>query len=546
MSIEMALFSGVLCAALVGCAAAEASALSIVPKPVEVDRSRANFTVDGETQILFGAANAELEKVADYLASVLRPATGLPLPVAATAEKEAHENNSLLSLVEDDGELGREGYRLEVCRKGVDIAAPHAAGLFYGIQTLRQLLPPQVFSETPVEGQQWTVPCVRVRDYPRFAWRGLLLDVARHFMPKEFVKKFIDTMALHKMNSLQLHLTDDQGWRVEIKKYPKLTEVGAWRSETVAGHVRATPQRFDGIRHGGFYTQEDIRELVAYAAERHVNLVPEIEMPGHAQSAIAAYPELGNTGEQLPVLTYWGVNPNIFNANESTILFLQDVLAEVIQLFPSPYIHIGGDEAVKDQWKASPTLQARIKELGLANETEMQRYFIGRMHNFLDEKGRRLFGWDEILDGGLSSGAVVMAWRGVDKAVQAARAGHDVVMAPTKFTYFDYYQGKRESEPLAIGGYLPLKRVYSFNPMPEELSEEEGKHILGAQGQLWSEYIKTPEHVEYMAFPRACALAEVAWTPQKDRDYDTFLKSLETHFQRLESLGVGYRELKSK
>ena len=545
MGMRMVFLQGMLCGVLIGCSAAAAAAPNIVPKPVELERNLGKFRLGEETRILFAGTDPCLEKTAAYLASVLRPATGYPFPVAP-AENEEPENCIVLSLMSDDEGLGREGYRLQVRRERIGIAAPQAAGLFYGIQTLRQLCPPEIFSPSLVHGQRWTVPCVRVRDYPRFAWRGMLLDVARHFMPKEFIKKFIDTMALHKMNSLQLHLTDDQGWRVEIEKYPKLTEVGAWRSETVVGHVRKTSRRFDGMRHGGFYTQEDIRELVAYATERHVNLVPEIEMPGHAQSAIAAYRELGNTDEKLPVLTYWGVNPNIFNPNETTILFLQDVLSEVLELFPSPYIHIGGDEAVKEQWEASAAVQVRIKALGLANETDMQRYFIGRMHDYLGEKGRRLIGWDEILEGGLSTGAVVMAWRGVDKAVEAARAGHDVVMAPTKFTYFDYYQGKKKSEPLAIGGFLPLEGVYSFDPMPEGLSEEEGKHILGAQGQLWTEYIKTPKHVEYMAFPRACALAEAVWTPQKDRDYDSFHRSLKAHLQRLDMLGVTHRKLLSK
>jgi hexosaminidase len=373
----------------------------------------------------------------------------------------------------------------------------------------------------------------------------MLVDVARHFMPKESLMEFIDTLALHKMNSLQLHLTDDQGWRVEIKKYPKLTEVGAWRKETLLGHARHTPRKFDGTPHGGFYTQEDIRELVAYAAERHVRLVPEIEMPGHAQAAIAAYPELGNTGEQLPVWTSWGVNENIFNADEKTIQFLQDVLEEVIALFPGEYIHIGGDEAVKGQWEQSEAVQARIKELGLSDEREMQAYFIGRMNDFLAERGRRLIGWDEILEGGLTKGATVMAWHGDEPAVRAAREGKDVVMAPTAYTYFDYYQGDKRTEPLAIGGNLPLERVYAFDPIPKELTSQEARHILGAQGQLWTEYIATSEHLEYMAFPRACALSEVVWMPQDAREYDDFVARLGTHLERLETRSTNFRRLDS-
>jgi hexosaminidase len=440
--------------------------------------------------------------------------------------------------------LGDEGYSLQVTPASITIAAPQQAGIFYGIQTLRQLFPPQVFSDTPVEGVRWMIPCVRIKDYPQFRWRGMHLDVARHFMPKEFVLKFIDLVALHKMNSLHLHLTDDQGWRIEIKRYPRLTEVGAWRDETLVGHANKKPHEFDGKRHGGYYTHEDIREIVAYAAQRYINIVPEIEMPGHAQAAIAAYPELGNTGEQLPVRTFWGVNPNIFNANEETIILLQNVLTEVLDLFPSPYIHVGGDEAVKDQWKQSPEAQARIKELSLKDEDELQSYFIKRMDTFLSEHGRRLIGWDEILEGGLAPGATVMSWRGVEGGIKAAKMGHDVVMAPTTHTYFDYYQSKnRREEPLAIGGYLPLEKVYDFQPVPSELTEEEAKHILGAQGQIWTEYIPNPKHAEYMAFPRTVALCEAVWTPGEKKDYADFLRRLTVHLKRLDLLNVNYRPL---
>ena len=404
MSMTMALLLGTVCAGGVR----DGSEIRIIPEPVKVEAGRGTFRLNEETRILCEPWNDGATKAAKYLATVLCPATGYPLPVETASESRevdrvdcvgGVDNAILLVIVSGEEGLGREGYRLRVTRKGVVISAPHGAGLFYGVQTLRQLLPTDVFSPTRVERKKWTVPCVEIEDFPRFAWRGMLLDVARHFMPKEFLKEFIDALALHKMNSLQLHLTDDQGWRVEIKKYPRLTEVGAWRKETVVGHARHTPWKFDGKPHGGFYTQDDIRELVAYAAERHVRLVPEIEMPGHAQAAIAAYPELGNTGEELPVWTGWGVNENIFNADKKTILFLQDVLEEVVALFPGQYIHIGGDEAVKGQWEQSEAVQARIKELGLNDEREMQAYFIGRMNDFLAERGRRLIGWDEILEG---------------------------------------------------------------------------------------------------------------------------------------------------
>jgi hexosaminidase len=377
-----------------------------------------------------------------------------------------------------------------------------------------------------------------------------LLDVARHFMPKEFVKKFIDLLALHKMNSFHWHLTDDQGWRIEIKKYPKLTQIGAWRKETLVGRMERESQKelkFDGTAHGGFYTQDDAREIVEYARARHVNVVPEIEMPGHAQAAIAAYPELGNTAQQLEVGTKWGVYENIFNPKETTILFLQDVLTEVLGIFPSKFIHTGGDEAVKTQWKASADAQARIKELGLKNEEELQGYFTGRMAEFLKSKGRRLIGWDEILEGGIPPDTAVMSWRGEKGGVAAAQAGHDVVMAPTGYTYFDYYQSKdKDKEPLAIGGFLPLETVYNYDPVPKEISAQFAKHVLGSQGQLWTEYMSSPKQVEYMAFPRLAALAEVAWISKEKRSYPEFLERLSRHLERLTVLDVHYRRLDAR
>lgn len=533
---------GALCsAALMVITMQTSSASDLIPKPVSVKNFEGFFDLDTTVSLIFETGSADAEATAQYLASVLRPATGFELPVVSG--DHATGKTIVLSILGEDHALGREGYRLEVNPDRVRIAAPHAPGLFYGVQTLRQLLPSEVFSLSKADALKWNIPCLAIEDYPRFPWRGMCLDVARHFLPKEFVKKFIDALALHKMNSLHLHLTDDQGWRIEIKKYPRLTEVGAWRDETLAGHAKDTPPKFDGERHGGFFSQEDIREIVAYAAARHINVVPEIEMPGHAQAAIAAYPELGNVADKLGVWTRWGVNRNIFNPEETTILFLQDVLEEVIALFPSPYIHVGGDEAVKDQWQASAVVQDRIKALGLRNESEMQSYFIRRMDTFLTAKGRRLIGWDEILEGGLAEGAAVMSWRGTDGGIAAAKAGHDVVMAPTTHTYFDYYQDDPENEPLAIGGLLPLEQVYSFNPVPPELSLDEAKHILGAQGQLWAEYIKSPEHAEYMAFPRACALAEVVWTPQDARDYSDFLARLKTHCARLDQQDIHYRPL---
>jgi len=516
-----------------------ASGLAIVPLPVEVKPAAGRFTITSATTLI---ATGEAVTEARMLQEMLAPAMGFCLPITDGAAPR----DGAIALILDAGlkKLGDEGYMLEVNGQRVVLRAAKRAGLFYASQTLRQLLPPAIFRRARVDGITWTVPCVAITDHPRFAWRGLHVDPARHFIPKSAVLRFIDAMALLKFNNLHLHLTDDQGWRIEIKKYPKLTEIGAWRDETLIGHAGKEPHRFDGRPHGGFYTQDDIREIVRYAADRHINVLPEIEMPGHARAAISAYPELGcNPGERLKPWTRWGVCPDIFNADDATIAFLQDVLTEVLELFPSKFIHVGGDEAIKDQWKASPAIQARIRELGLASEAELQSWFIKQMDTFLTGHGRRLIGWDEILEGGLAPGATVMSWRGEAGGIAAAKTGHDVVMAPTTHTYFDYCQGPRETEPLAIGGDLRLHKVYEYEPIPAELDEQQAKHILGAQAQHWSEYISNPRHLEYMAFPRAAALAEVVWSPKGQRQYDAFLARLSSHLQRLDVLDVSYRPL---
>jgi hexosaminidase len=412
------------------------------------------------------------------------------------------------------------------------------------MQTLRQLLPPQAFSRTRVSGVTWSMPGVEVLDYPRFSWRGTHLDVGRHFMPVTFVKKFIDLLAAHKINRFHWHLTEDQGWRIEIKRYPRLTSVGGWRRQTIIGYPRgdSTRWRYDRKRHGGFYTQDQVRDVVAYAAERFITVVPEIEMPGHAQAAIAAYPELGVTGDTIPVWTRWGVSKNILNADDATVQFMQHVLEEVLELFPSEFIHIGGDEADKALWATSPRIQARIRELGLFGEAQLQSWFIKEMDAFLASKGRRLIGWDEILEGGLAPGAAVMSWRGYRGGIAAAREGHDVVMAPTRYTYFDFYQTRDiRREPLAIGNFLPLDSVYVFEPIPPDLSPEEARHVLGAQAQHWTEYMPNSRQVEYMAFPRLGALSEVVWTPPERKDLVEFKMRLPAYLSRLKSYGVNYR-----
>ncbi len=426
--------------------------------------------------------------------------------------------------------LGDEGYRLSVKANEVNISAARPAGVFYGIQTLRQM----IHKDNP------DIPCVEIEDQPRFSWRGMHLDVARNFQPKAFILKYLDQLAFHKFNVFHWHLTDDQGWRIEIKKYPRLTEIGSKRTDTM---TRYEPPEYEGKPSEGFYTQDDIREIVAYAKARFIRVMPEIEMPGHAQAAIAAYPALGNSGKAPEVSVQYGVLNEIFNVDDSTIRFLQDVLAEVIKLFPGQFIHIGGDEVPKVSWINSPRAQGLMKQRGLKNEAELQSWFVRQMDRWLDRHGRRLVGWDEILEGGLAPGATVMSWRGMEGGIAAAKAGHDVVMTPTAYTYLDYYQSRdRSTEPIAIGGYLPLRTVYAFEPIPPELTPTEARRILGGQGQIWTEYIRASEHVEYMTWPRACALAEVFWSPSDARDYPDFRARLGVHLQRLKAMKINYRE----
>jgi hexosaminidase len=520
---------------------ASAPAIAVIPRPVKVVEKAGHFSITPRTVIWTDAASAS---IGHDLARYLEPATGYAFTVRTAGTPPAgsiqfHRDRTLKR-------LGAEGYLLDVSATRVVARAPEEAGLFYAVQTIRQLLPPQIFRDAPIGPMTWSMPAVSIEDYPRFSWRGAHLDTGRHFMPKEFVKKYIDLLAMHKMNTFHWHLTEDQGWRLEIKQYPKLTSVGSCRKETIVGHQNrdASQWKFDATRHCGFYTQDDAREIVAYAKERFINVVPEIEMPGHAVAAIAAYPELGVTGEPMEVATHWGIFSDILNADPSTIQFMQNVLTEVMAIFPSKYIHVGGDEADKTKWKASPKIQARIKELGLKDEHELQSWFIRQMDAFLTSHGRRLVGWDEILEGGLAENAVVMSWRGTAGGIAAARAGHDVVMAPTSNTYFDYYQSRDQTnEPLAIGGFLPLENVYSYDPVPSELEPQFAAHILGTQAQLWTEYMADPKKVEYMAFPRMTALAEVAWTPKDRKDYNDYLARLRPELERLNALDVNYHPM---
>lgn len=441
--------------------------------------------------------------------------------------------------VETDDTVAAEGYELRVAEDGIRIRGGDAAGVFYALQTLKQLLPPDVYRRAHPGGVTWSLPVCEISDSPRHRWRGCLLDVSRHFMPKDFVCKLIDLLAMHKLNVLQLHLTDNDGWRVESKRYPRLTEVGSWREET----RWPWEERGDGTPHGGYYTQEDLREIVAYAGRRFVTVVPEIEMPAHSFAAIAAYPGLGHHPDVTPRTSIPLGEGDVLNVEDSTLEFFQNVLAEVLDIFPSTYIHIGGDECPKEPWRNSPRAQERMRELGLPDEDALQSWFITQMDRWLAEHGRRLVGWDEILEGGLAPGATVMSWRGESGGIAAARAGHDVVMAPTSPTYFDYYQSTSGEEPLAIGGLNPLEAVFRYDPVPAELTQAEAAHVLGAQFQVWTEFLPTPQHVEYMAFPRTCAFAEAVWRARPDRSYDDFLQRLDIHLRRLDAFGVNYRPL---
>jgi len=517
----------------------DVTSLGLVPLPAHLELKAGNWTLKRTTRLVArGAAATEANKLAEALSAPL----GGRMPVV---RRTAREGDIEMTLTAPDAQLGVEGYRLSVIPGRVTLRAATRAGLFYGGVTFRQLLPPGVFGTNPVAEAPaggWSVRAVEIVDTPRFAWRGLLVDPARHFLPLEFLKRLVDLMALHKLNTLQLHLTDDQGWRLEIKKHPRLTEVGSRRKESPRHGDRNAG---DGTPYGPFfYTQAQMRELVAYARARHITILPEIEMPGHFQAALAAYPELSCTGGPFEVRTRWGVHSDILCAgNDDAVAFARDVLDEVIAVFPSRFIHIGGDEAPRERWKVCLKCQARIQAEGLKSEAQLQTWFNRRIERFLVSKGRRLIGWDEILEGGLTPGAAVMSWRGMEGGIVAAEAGHDVVMSPTTHCYFDYAQAEGPGEPECIAGLIPLATVYGFEPMPPRLPAEKQRHLLGAQGNLWGEFLWTPKDVEYFAFPRAAALAEVVWSPVKERDSADFLRRLQHHLKRLDQLSVNCRKL---
>lgn len=512
---------------------------AIIPAPVQLVKLRGSFTVDNATKMTVYPLDSATSQVAAFVAGMLRASAEVTLPVS---EGEKAGGNSIILRIDSSMAVGEEGYTLEVTRRKIVLTSPSAAGLFRGAQSLRQLLPPQVEAEGGLPGEiRPVVPACLISDEPRFSYRGLHLDVSRHFFTVEEIKRFIDIMALHKFNTFHWHLTDDQGWRLEIKKYPELTDKGSMRSETLLGHGRQQPYKYDGIPHGGYYTQDEAREIVRYASERFITVIPEIEMPGHAVAALAAYPLFSCTGTQLEVQTRWGVFDDVFCAGKDTVFaFLEDVLDEVMALFPSEYIHVGGDECPKVRWENCPDCQRRIRKEGLKDEHHLQSWFITRIEKYLNSHGRRLIGWDEILEGGLAPEATVMSWRGMAGGIDAAKMGHDVIMTTKTHLYLDYYQSEPEGEPLAIGGYSPLEWVYSFEPLPADLTAEEQKHVLGLQGNVWTEYIPAAAHLEYMAFPRAFAIAETGWTPELKKDFEDFLARFTVLRERYDIMNINY------
>jgi hexosaminidase len=516
--------------------------ISIIPKPLQVNFQKGHFLLTPQTKIIYFKNNSELKFTVDYLAKVIRASTGYNLPIK-DGFKMPSKNFVFFNYIHDEN-LGEEGYKLEVDIDKICIGANSSAGFLYAVQSILELLPTEIYGGNKVKQVQWKIPCLSIIDKPRFQWRGMHLDVSRHFFPIEFIKTYIDMLALHKMNVFHWHLTDDQGWRIEIKKYPKLTSVGAWRvdREDRLWNDREPQHQGENATYGGFYTQDEIKEIVKYAADRQITIVPEIEMPAHSGAALAAYPEFSCTGGPFTVSPggVWPITNLYCAGNDSTFDFLKSILNEVVNLFPGKFIHIGGDEADKTEWTKCTKCQARIKAEKLKDESELQSYFIKRIEKFIVSKNRRIIGWDEILDGGIAPEATVMSWRGMDGGIAAARMNHDVVMTPGSHCYFDYYQGKPDFEPLAIGGYTPLKKVYEFEPISDSLTYKQSKHILGAQANVWTEFIATPEHVQYMTLPRMAAMAEALWSPKEMRDWNEFILRAEVQMERYAKLKYNY------
>jgi len=509
----------------------------IIPQPEYLSAEQGRFLINSTTKIV---AEENLQNEASYLLGLLNGVQGLDMDIVTEAGEKGNIRLELDPSIEND-----EGYALSVSFERIIISGKTAQGIFYGIQSLRQLMPINIESNKN-EFQELTIPAVEIKDSPRFAYRGMHLDVGRHFFSVSDVKKYIDLIAMHKMNTFHWHLTEDQGWRIEIKKYPRLTEIGAYRKGTAIGlaGTRNAPYTYDTIPYGGFYTQEEIKEVVAYAGKQHITVIPEIELPGHSSAALAAYPEFGNTKGPYEVAKRWGIFKEIYAPTEETFTFLEDILSEVMDLFPSKYIHIGGDEALKDEWEESAYAQEVIQREGLKDEHELQSYFIARIEKFLNANGRDIIGWDEILEGGLAPNATVMSWRGIDGGIAAAKQGHSVIMTPGTHCYFDYYQeaeDKRIEEPITGSvRFTTVEKVYNYEPIPEGLTNEEATYILGAQGNVWTEYMPTYDIVEYKVLPRMTALSEVVWSSKESRNWEGFHSRLQNMVRRYDALGYNY------
>jgi len=504
--------------------------LGLIPLPSKIEIASGKTLIDNKWSINHNNAHIDLDDLKELLTQSLNNHN-------ITLNKNSNKIISLIIKTDDD--LNDEDYIININKDKILIIANSPNGIFYGIQTFKQLLDSSDGSKDGL-----LLLNMNIVDQPRFKWRGMHLDVGRHFFDITFIKKYINYIAMHKMNIFHWHLTEDQGWRVEIDAYPKLTKIGAYRDETLIGNYFDKPHKFDGIKYGGFYTKKEIQEVIEYARKRYVTIVPEIEMPGHSLAALAAYPELSCTNQKHTVAKIWGVQKEVFCAGkESTFNFLETVLTEVAEMFPGPFIHIGGDEAPKDRWKKHDLDQKLIINKNLKDEQGLQSYFIKRIENILSKLDKRLIGWDEILEGGLAPDAIVQSWRGMDGGIVAANANHEVIMSPTSHAYFDYYQSEaKDQEPLAIGGYLSLEKVYQFEPVPDNIEPDKIKYILGGQGNVWTEYINTPEKVEYMAIPRMCAMAEVLWSKKSDRDFANFKERMKWQYKRLDDMKANYRK----
>lgn len=511
--------------------------IDIIPRPEQVQVNPGYFSFNKTSRILVETPDS-LKFESHYLANYLKDKGGIDLSVAYAPENKNFNKDIILKLVPGIS-TSNEGYQMSVGEKGIMIEANTSAGIFYGIQSLLQLFPPSFFTGNQ-QKQEWKLPHCFIKDAPRFPYRGMHLDVSRHFFPPADIKKYLDLLSMYKMNTFHWHLTDDQGWRIEIKQYPRLTEVGAWRDSTVIGHPHDHHNKYEVKRYGGFYTQAQIRDIVYYAAQRHITIIPEIEMPGHSEAVVASYPFLACTPGPFSVGPIWGVFKDIYCPKPETFTFLENVLTEVMELFPSKYIHVGGDEVPKDRWKASKYCQQLIKREGLKNEDALQSWFIQRIEKFLNAHHRDMIGWDEILEGGLSPNATVESWRGVQGGIEAAKMGHDVIMAPGGYCYFDHYQANPKFQPLAIGGYTSLKKVYNYEPVPAVLNKQEAKHILGAEGEVWTEYMPNFKKVEYMVLPRMAALAEVDWTTANRKNWPDFQRRITQHYLIYKALGYNY------